>query len=153
MENAYDIYMAGALPGRGPWRARTLDRVPIAPELFYYLPVRVTGLRCIDVAPVGLTLPFHQLKTWQAQLASACHFDCCGWVMPAANAIHDKVTTETEITTRPDGSRNVEARPITPQREPCKRPTGSPWTMRPGIQSAGQGSRTRLAGLPGPVLR
>ena len=97
------------------WRERYLvaarggqpDRVPIAPELFYYIPVRVTGLRCIDVAPVGLTLPFHQLKTWQAQLACARHFDFCGWVMPAANAIHDKVVTETEIATRPDGSRDV----------------------------------------------
>jgi len=83
------------------------DVVPIAPETFYYIPVRVSGYRCYEVAPVGLTLPFHKIKTWEAQLLCARYFDFCGWIMPAVGPTPDDAETETRIETRPDGSRDV----------------------------------------------
>jgi hypothetical protein len=88
-------------------RHQEADVVPIAPETFYYIPVRVSGHRCQEVAPVGLTLPFHEIKTWQAQLACARHFDFCGWIMPAIGSAKTDVETETRIETRPDGAKKA----------------------------------------------
>jgi len=83
------------------------DVVPIAPETFYYIPVQVSGYSCQEVAPVGLTLPFHKIKTWEAQLRCAQHFDFCGWIMPAVGPAQSNVETETRIATRPDGSQEA----------------------------------------------
>jgi len=80
------------------------DVVPITPETFFYIPARVSGLRCQEVAPVGLTLPFHKRKTWEAQLQCAQYFDMCGWIMPAVGTISPNVNTETRMTSQPDGS-------------------------------------------------
>jgi len=83
------------------------DVVPVAPETFFYIPARVSGVPCQQVAPVGLTLPFHRLKTWEAQLQCAHHFDMCGWIMPAVGATNPAVYTETHDADGPDGSRLV----------------------------------------------
>jgi hypothetical protein len=88
-------------------RHREPDLVPISPETFYYIPVRVSGYRCQEVAPVGLTLPFHRIKTWEAQLQCARYFDFCGWIMPAVGLARDGVETETRIEERADGSKVV----------------------------------------------
>ena len=83
------------------------DVVPIAPETFFYIPARASGVRCQQVAPVGLTLPFHVLKTWEAQLKAAEYFDFCGWIMPAIIAVNPAVLTEQTIIEHTDGSIEV----------------------------------------------
>ena len=80
------------------------DIVPISPETFYYIPVRVSGLTCQQVAPVGLSLSFHRLKTWEAQLECARHFDFCGWIMPAVGTVRQQSQIETLLEIRQDGS-------------------------------------------------
>jgi hypothetical protein len=84
------------------------DILPVAPETFFYIPVQVCGLTCQQVAPVGLTLAFHQLKTWEAQLECARYFDMCGWIMPAVPVIHPHVETEVRLDEQTDGA--IEAR-------------------------------------------
>jgi hypothetical protein len=60
-----------------------------------------------QVAPVGLTLPFHQIKTWDAQLQAAAYFDVCGWIVPAVNYVNPAVHTETIVKVEGDGGRRV----------------------------------------------
>jgi hypothetical protein len=88
-------------------RHQPVDILPVSPETFYYIPAQVSGHTCQEVAPVGLTLAFHKLKTWEAQLECARHFDFCGWVMPAVGSINGKIESETRITPRADGSIDV----------------------------------------------
>lgn len=84
-----------------------LDILPIAPKTFYYFPAQVSNLTCQEVPPVGLTLTFHKLKTWEAQLESARDFDFCAWIMPVVGSIKNNIETETLIIPRADGPINM----------------------------------------------
>jgi hypothetical protein len=95
-----DRYLAAA-------RHEEPDIVPVAPELFFYIPARVSGYPMWQVAPVGLTLPFHRIKTWEAQLQAAAYFDVCGWIVPAVNYVNPAVHTETIVKVEGDGGRRV----------------------------------------------
>ncbi len=83
------------------------DVVPVSPELFFYIPARVSGYPLWQVAPVGLTLPFHRIKTWEAQLQAAVYFDICGWIVPAIGSTHAAARTETFIAEGSGGGRQV----------------------------------------------
>jgi len=83
------------------------DVVPISPEIFFYIPARITGRPFFEVAPVGLTLPFHRVQTWEAQLMAAEYFDLCGWIVPTVGPSAASVRAEIELHERADGSKEV----------------------------------------------
>jgi len=52
------------------YRGEPLDRVPVAPEFWYYVPARLLGLDMIE---------FGRVPHWQALQETFRHYDCDGW--------------------------------------------------------------------------
>lgn len=58
------------------------DYVPCAPELWFLIPARMSGLRFYEVSPGPIFLPqLHKIPLWKAQLDCAKALDVCGWVV------------------------------------------------------------------------
>jgi hypothetical protein len=64
------------------------DRVPVAPEFWYYLPARLLGLDMIE---------FQRVPHWQALQETFRHYDCEGWgiVSPGGGGAEADWHTET----------------------------------------------------------
>ena len=70
------------------YRGECPDRVPVAPEFWYYLPARLLGLDMIE---------FQQVPHWQALQQTFRHYACEGWgiVAPGKGAAEAEWQTET----------------------------------------------------------
>lgn len=64
------------------YRGQKLDRVPVAPEFWYYLPARLLGVDMIE---------FNEIPHWEALRKTFAYYDCEGWgiVAPVCTASHD----------------------------------------------------------------
>ena len=63
------------------------DIVPIAPEMWFLVPARITGLPYYEVGLCGLFVPeLHKIKCWESQLQCDKFFDTCGWIVPIFGA-------------------------------------------------------------------
>lgn len=81
------------------------DIVPIAPEMWFLVPARITGLPYYEVGLCGLFVPeLHKIKCWESQLQCAKFFDTCGWIVPSIGAPLKKLKTDVNISSLNDDS-------------------------------------------------
>ncbi|MDF1515329.1 MAG: uroporphyrinogen decarboxylase family protein [Anaerolineae bacterium] len=104
------------------YEGRFSDRVPVAPEFWYYIPARV-----LDVPMVTLEL---EIPHWQALLQTFRHYQCEGWgiIAPPMPDHYSGYRTKTtkrisstrfeEVTTMTAGERSLITRKVYTDREP-----------------------------------
>ncbi|MEI6157266.1 MAG: uroporphyrinogen decarboxylase family protein [Atribacterota bacterium] len=81
------------------------DLIPIAPEMWYLVPARLTNLKFYQIGLWGLFIPeLHKIKCWESQLQCARHFDTCGWINPSLGPSRKQPKTTVHLGTHEDGS-------------------------------------------------
>ena len=77
------------------YRGRRLDRAPVAPEFWYYIPARVLG---VDMIRFLREVPF-----WEALQKTFRHYRCEGWGIVGAAPPPCPFPSESKELPRPDG--------------------------------------------------
>jgi len=79
------------------------DCVPCAPELWFLVPARMSGLRFYEVSPGPVFLPqLHKIPLWKAQLDCARTFDVCGWIVVFPKINNPALREESRVVFRED---------------------------------------------------
>ncbi|MDK2897702.1 MAG: hypothetical protein PWP04_1822 [Candidatus Atribacteria bacterium] len=78
--------------------------VPCAPELWFLVPARLSGLKFYEISPGSFFIPeLHKMPLWKVQLDCARFFDVCGWVVVFPEIENQKVKFEAKWNVQQDG--------------------------------------------------
>lgn len=112
------------------YRGEKLDRPPVAPEFWYYIPARVLGMDMIQI--------HEQIPHWRALQETFRHYRCEGWGVVGPSAPPSPFSSHTERSERPDGQIDVRTITSTPAGDLVSRrrmdPRDPPWTLERPIK-------------------
>jgi hypothetical protein len=112
------------------YRGETLDRLPVAPEFWYYIPARVLGMDMIQL--------HEQIPHWRALHRTFRHYRCEGWGVVGPSPPPSPFSARTERTERPDGQIDIRTVTSTPAGKLVSRrrmdPRDPPWTLERPIK-------------------
>jgi uroporphyrinogen decarboxylase len=112
------------------YRGVKLDRPPVAPEFWYYIPARLLGMNMIEI--------HRDLPHWKALQKTFRHYDCEGWGIVSPTPPPGPYPTHTDRRTLPDGQTEVRNVTSTPEGDLVSRrrldPRNPPWTLERPIK-------------------